>query len=99
MNGLQRRGARCRRPQLDGFAFPGGDRLAGAVVAACRGAGGCGVGVSVEHYASAVDALDAPEGFACGVLADQAGQREAVGGAASFAGDDVVEVKINYSCA
>jgi len=77
------------RAQLDGFAFPCCHRFAGAVVAAHAGASGGGVGVSVEHDAGAVDALDAPECFACGVLADQAGEREAVGLGGGFARDDV----------
>ena len=91
LDGLQCCGGRCRRSLFDGFALPCGDGFTGAVVAAHGGANGRGVGVSVEHHAGAVDALDAPEGFACGVLADQAGQRETVGGARGFAGDDVAQ--------
>ena len=91
MESLQYCGGSRRRPQLDSFALPRCHCFAGAVIAAHGGVNGPGVGVGVEHHAGAVDALDAPECFACGVFADQTGERETVGRARGFAGDDVVK--------
>ena len=93
LNGLHRRSGCRSRPQLDRFALPGGDCFTGAVVAANGGAGGGRAGVSVEHHASAINALDSPERFACDVFTNQAGKSEAVGGAAGLAGDDVGKQK------